>query len=253
MAFAEKLNAPIVNTLLGKGACPEDHPLHLGMLGMHGTAYANKAVADCDLIMAIGARWDDRITGKLEEFCKDAAKIVDIDVAELGEIIQPDVSLAGDARLVIEDLIPTGVTLCDSDDWIAQCDAWRVQFPLKYAKKGGLRAQYVLDRLDKLGGRDCIISTDVGQHQMWCAQFSHYQESHLAELGWRWHHGLWRPKRSARRHWQRARSPGRGWRWRLQNDHARTGDAACQKGPSEGADRAQSLPWHDSPMAGAVL
>ena len=208
MAFAEKLNAPIVNTLLGKGACPEDHPLHLGMLGMHGTAYANKAVADCDLIMAIGARWDDRITGKLEEFCKDAAKIhVDIDVAEFGKIIQPDVSLAGDARLVIEDLIPL-VSRCDSDDWIAQCDAWRVQFPLKYAKKGGLRAQYVLDRLDKLGGRDRIISIDVGQHQMWCAQFCLTTKNRTwLSSGGAGTMGSASQLRSAR-HWQQARSPG---------------------------------------------
>jgi acetolactate synthase-1/2/3 large subunit len=169
--LAEKLQAPVVNTLLGKGAVPEDKALHLGMLGMHGTAYANKAVTNCDLIMAIGARWDDRITGKLSEFCPDAAKIhVDIDVAEFGKIIKPDVSLAGDARLVVEDLIPL-VERCDSDEWLKEIAGWRKQFPLKYAKKGGLRAQHVLDRLDKLGGRDCIITTDVGQHQMWAAQF----------------------------------------------------------------------------------
>src|SRR5687767_6872524 len=112
--LAEKLQAPIVNTLLGKGAVPEDKPLHLGMLGMHGTAYANKAVADCDLIMAIGARWDDRITGKLSEFCKDAVKIhVDIDPAEFNKIVRPHVSLAGDARQVVEELIPM-VSKCDS-------------------------------------------------------------------------------------------------------------------------------------------
>jgi acetolactate synthase-1/2/3 large subunit len=171
LQLAEKLQAPIVNTLLGKGAVAEDKPLHLGMLGMHGTAYANKAVANCDFIMAIGARWDDRITGKLSEFCPDATKIhVDIDVAEFGKIIKPDVSLAGDARLVIEDLLPL-VDRCESEDWLKEIAGWRKQFPLKYPKKGGLRAQHVLDRLDKLGGRDCIITTDVGQHQMWAAQF----------------------------------------------------------------------------------
>jgi acetolactate synthase I/II/III large subunit len=171
MKLAEKLKAPIVNTLLGKGACPEDHPLHLGMLGMHGTAYANKAVMNCDLIMAIGARWDDRITGKLSEFCVGATKIhVDIDVAEFNKIVRPDVSLAGDARLVIEDLLPL-VAEIDTADWRKEIADWRKQFPLKYAKRGGLRAQHVLDRLDALGGRDCIITTDVGQHQMWAAQF----------------------------------------------------------------------------------
>jgi acetolactate synthase-1/2/3 large subunit len=169
--LAEKLNAPIVNTLLGKGACPEDHPLHQGMLGMHGTAYANKAVTDCDMIMAIGARWDDRITGKLSEFCVGATKIhIDIDKAEFNKIVRPDVSLAADARLAVEDLIPH-VQKLDTDDWLEQIATWRKQFPLKYAKKGGLRAQHVLDRLDELGGRDAILTTDVGQHQMWAAQF----------------------------------------------------------------------------------
>ncbi len=169
--LAEKLQAPVVNTLLGKGAVAEDKALHLGMLGMHGTAYANKAVANCDFIMAIGARWDDRITGKLSEFCPDATKIhIDIDPAEFGKIIKPDVSIAGDARMVIEDLIPL-VDRCDSEEWLAQIATWRKSYPLKYPKKGGLRAQHVLDRLDKLGGRDCIITTDVGQHQMWAAQF----------------------------------------------------------------------------------
>jgi acetolactate synthase-1/2/3 large subunit len=171
LKFAEKIKAPIVNTLLGKGAVPEDHALHLGMLGMHGTAYANKAVDACDLIMSIGSRWDDRITGKLSTFCKDAVKIhVDIDVAEFGKVLHPHVCLAGDARLVIEDLIPL-VGPCDSDAWLAQVGAWREQYPLHYPKKGGLRTQHILDRLDKLGGRDAIITTDVGQHQMWAAQF----------------------------------------------------------------------------------
>jgi acetolactate synthase-1/2/3 large subunit len=169
--LAEKLRAPVVNTLLGKGAVDETHPLHLGMLGMHGTAYANKAVADCDLIMAIGARWDDRITGKLDEFCTNAVKIhVDIDRAEFGKIIRPDVSILGDARMVIEDLIPL-VEMGDTADWLKQCERWRKKYPLKYPKQGGLRAQHVLDRLDALTRGDAIITTDVGQHQMWAAQF----------------------------------------------------------------------------------
>ena len=171
VTLAEKLRAPMVNTLLGKGAADETHPLHLGMLGMHGTAYANKAVADCDLIMAIGARWDDRITGKLDEFCTDAVKIhIDIDRAEFGKMVQPDVSLLGDARLVVEDLIPL-VEAAPTEAWLKQCEAWRKQYPLKYPKQGGLRAQHVLDRLDALTGGRAVITTDVGQHQMWAAQF----------------------------------------------------------------------------------
>jgi acetolactate synthase I/II/III large subunit len=141
------------------------------MLGMHGTAYANKAVEHCDLIMAIGARWDDRITTKLSEFCKDAVKIhIDIDPAEINKVIVPDVAIVGDARLVIEDLLPLAGRL-DSGEWLKQVAAWRKQYPLHYPKKGGLRPQLILDRLDKLGGREAIIVTDVGQHQMWAAQF----------------------------------------------------------------------------------
>jgi acetolactate synthase-1/2/3 large subunit len=169
--LAEKLRAPVVTTLLGKGAVDETHPLHLGMMGMHGTAYANKAVAGCDLIMSIGGRWDDRITGRLSDFCTDAVKIhIDIDESEFGKIVQPDVAILGDARLVIEDLIPQ-VEMADTADWLAQCDRWRKKYPLKYQKQGGLRAQYVLDRLDAITAGKAIITTDVGQHQMWAAQF----------------------------------------------------------------------------------
>ncbi|HTO71447.1 MAG TPA: biosynthetic-type acetolactate synthase large subunit [Myxococcota bacterium] len=170
-ALAEKLRAPVVNTLLGKGAVDETHPLHLGMLGMHGTAYANKAVADCDLIMSIGARWDDRITGRVSDFCTRAVKIhVDIDPAEFGKIITPDVAILGDARLVLEDLVPQ-VEMADTQEWLAQCNRWRKQYPLRYPKQGGLRAQHVLDRLNELTRGEAILTTDVGQHQMWAAQF----------------------------------------------------------------------------------
>ncbi len=169
--LAEKLRAPVVTTLLGKGAVDETHPLHLGMMGMHGTAYANKAVAGCDLIMSIGGRWDDRITGRLEDFCTGAVKIhIDIDPAEFNKIVRPDVAILGDARLVVEDLIPQ-IEMADSADWLEQCEKWRRLYPLKYSKHGGLRAQHVIDRLDELTQGEAIITTDVGQHQMWAAQF----------------------------------------------------------------------------------
>jgi acetolactate synthase-1/2/3 large subunit len=169
--LAEKLRAPVVNTLLGKGAVDETHPLHLGMMGMHGTAYANKAVVGCDLIMAIGARWDDRITGRVSDFCTNAVKIhVDVDAAEFNKVIRPQVAIHGDARLVIEDLIPL-VEMGETAEWLAQCRRWRKQYPLRYPKQGGLRAQHVLDRLNALTQGDAILTTDVGQHQMWAAQF----------------------------------------------------------------------------------
>jgi len=171
IGFAEKLQAPVTTTLLGKGAFPENHPLSVGMLGMHGTAYANKTVVDCDLIMAIGARWDDRITGKVSEFCRDAIKIhIDIDPAEFGKIIDPDVSIAGDAKLVLEDLMPL-VDKLESQPWLKQIDRWKKKYPLKFPKRGGLRAQQILKELDRLTESRAIITTDVGQHQMWTAQF----------------------------------------------------------------------------------
>jgi acetolactate synthase-1/2/3 large subunit len=176
MALAEKLRAPIVNTLLGKGAADETHPLHLGMLGMHGTAYANKAVTHCDLVLAIGARWDDRITGKVDEFCPRATKIhIDVDPAEFNKVLRPDVCLLGDARLVLEQLLPLVAPL-DTSAWLAEIKEWRRRYPLKYLKKGGLRAQHVLDRLDALTEGRTIVTSDVGQHQMWAAQFCRTRE-----------------------------------------------------------------------------
>ena len=169
--LAEKLQAPVTTTLLGKGAISEMHPLSVGMLGMHGTAYANKAVINCDLIMAIGARWDDRITGKVSEFCPNATKIhIDIDPAEFGKIIQPDVSVNGDAAEVLVELIPLMEKL-DTSAWLKKIENWKIKYPLKFPKRGGLRAQHVLAELDRLTESNAIISTDVGQHQMWAAQF----------------------------------------------------------------------------------
>ena len=178
--LAEKLRTPVVNTLLGKGAMDETHPLHLGMLGMHGTAYANKAVQHCDLIMAIGARWDDRITGRIAEFCTDATRIhIDIDPAEFDKIVTSQYHLLGDARLVIEDLLPL-VGRLDTEAWLAQCALWRKEFPLKYPKRGkALRAQHVLDRLNEISAGKALITTDVGQHQMWAAQFLRTRENRM--------------------------------------------------------------------------
>jgi acetolactate synthase-1/2/3 large subunit len=128
-------------------------------------------VVGCDLIMGIGARWDDRITGRVSDFCTNAVKIhVDVDPAEFNKVIRPDVAILGDARLVIEDLIPL-VEMGDTAEWLAQCRRWRKQHPLRYPKQGGLRAQHVLDRLNALTQGDAILTTDVGQHQMWAAQF----------------------------------------------------------------------------------
>ncbi len=175
-ALAEKTQVPVANTLLGKGAFPEQHALSLGMLGMHGTAYANKALAACDLVLCIGARWDDRITGKLSAFCPEARKVhVDIDPAENGKILIPDVFVEADARAFLEELIDQ-VGPLDTSEWLALIDEWKARYPLHYPRKGGLRMQAIIDRLYRLTAGRAVVVTDVGQHQMWAAQF--YRTAH---------------------------------------------------------------------------
>ena len=170
--LVETLNCPVVTTVLGKGAIAENHELSLGWLGMHGTAYANFAVMECDLIFSIGSRWDDRIVGKLEEFCSGAVKIhVDIDPAEEGKMIQPDIFCCGDAKLVIEELTGYSERL-DIDEWVDHCKKLKKDYPLKYKKiPGKLTMQEVLDELDKMTKSQNVVATDVGQHQMFAAQF----------------------------------------------------------------------------------
>jgi acetolactate synthase-1/2/3 large subunit len=170
-ALAEQMDTPVTTTLLGKGAIPETHRLSLGMLGMHGTAYANKATVECDFLLNIGSRFDDRIIGKPEEFCKEAfIAHVDIDAAELGKMIRPDVALRADAKEAVLALL-TSTNPARHTEWNSHLDDYRKKFPLGYSTDRGLTMQYVMDTLYKLTEGKAIVSTDVGQHQMWAAQF----------------------------------------------------------------------------------
>ena len=169
--LAKTFNIPVTNTLLAKGVFPETDEMSLGMPGMHGTAYANKALCAADLIISIGSRWDDRISGTPEAFCVNAKKIqIDIDKCEINKNIKIDAYIHGDARTALEELMPL-LEKVDRKAWVKQVLKYKKDFPLNYKKEGKLRAQHVIDEMYNLAKKDAIYSTDVGQHQMWAAQF----------------------------------------------------------------------------------
>ncbi len=168
--LAELAEIPVTATLMGMTAFPSSHRLFTGMLGMHGTAAANFAVCEADLLIAVGARFDDRVTGKIETFAPHAKIIhVDIDPAEIGKNVRYDIPIVGDAKVVLEMLLER-MTPAKHPEWLNQIDEWQQKHPLKY-ETTGLKPQLVIETISELTKGEAIICTEVGQHQMWTAHF----------------------------------------------------------------------------------
>jgi len=184
MKLAELTGAPVVTTLMALGAFPDSHPQHLGMPGMHGTVAAVTALQKADLLITLGARFDDRVTGKLSSFAPDAKIIhADIDPAEIGKNRIVDVALIGDLKATINALLPElrlkfKIAKPDLTGWWAQCNSWRSKYPLGFDEPtdGSVSPQYVIQRLGQIVGPDAIYVAGVGQHQMWASQFVNYEK-----------------------------------------------------------------------------
>jgi len=184
LQLAELTGAPVVTTLMALGAFPNSHPQHLGMPGMHGTVAAVTALQKADLLITLGARFDDRVTGKLSSFAPNAKILhADIDPAEIGKNRRADVAVIGDLKLTIAALIPAvkdefKKSKPDLGAWWTQVNSWRERFPLAYdlPADGSVSPQYVIERIGKISGPDSIYVAGVGQHQMWASQFISYEK-----------------------------------------------------------------------------
>ncbi|AKB29912.1 Acetolactate synthase large subunit [Methanosarcina siciliae C2J] len=175
--MAETLMAPVTTTLMGISAIPTEHPLYVGMLGMHGCKYANYAVQESDLIIAVGARFDDRVTGKLESFAPNARVIhIDVDPAEISKNVKVHVPIVGDAKQILKSLIKY-VRRCNSTEWIEKIKQWKKEYPLAYREvcSDTIMPQFVVEQISEVC-KDAIIVTEVGQHQMWSAQYFKYSK-----------------------------------------------------------------------------
>jgi len=184
MKLAEITGAPVVTTLMARGAFPDSHKQHLGMPGMHGTVAAVTALQKADLLITLGARFDDRVTGKLSTFAPNAKIIhADIDPAEIGKNRHADVALIGDLKNILQALAPATKSALaksqpDLTPWLDETYGWRSKFPLGYDKPsdGSVSPQYVIERIGKISGPDTIFAAGVGQHQMWASQFIGYEK-----------------------------------------------------------------------------
>jgi acetolactate synthase I/II/III large subunit len=177
LALAGKTNIPVTTTLMGLGGFPGNHPLFIGMPGMHGSKTANYALQECDLLISVGARFDDRVTGYVAKFAPNASIIhMDIDPAAISKIIKVDIPVVGDAKNILASLIPL-VNERRPDDWNRQIDEWRGDALFSFTDSSSeIKPQAVITALYRLTGGDAVIATEVGQHQMWTAQYYRFSE-----------------------------------------------------------------------------
>ena len=176
VGFAEKIKAPVSCSLMGMGAFPGNHPYYMGMVGMHGTRFSNYAFSNCDLLIALGARFSDRVISDVKKFAPKARIIhVDIDPAELGKNVTTHIEVCGDVGEVL-DVLNESVKEKLENEWNMQIEEWKRVHPLSYKMNGSLSPQYIIEKLYELTGGQAIISTEVGQNQMWAAQFYKFTE-----------------------------------------------------------------------------
>ncbi|ATU08936.1 acetolactate synthase large subunit [Methanohalophilus portucalensis FDF-1] len=179
LQFAEHIQTPVTTTLTGIGGFPTQHPLYVGMPGMHGTKYANYAIQECDLLIAVGARFDDRVTGKLASFAPNAKILhIDIDPAEISKNIKVDIPIVGDAKNILASLYKyvKPVEKENRKEWLDRIEGWKKSYPLHYVgEQDGLKPQYIIEQIYE-ACKDAIIVTEVGQHQMWAAQYYKFSQ-----------------------------------------------------------------------------
>jgi acetolactate synthase-1/2/3 large subunit len=175
--FVEKTEIPVTTTLMAMDAFPSAHALNCGMLGMHGTKYANYAVQECDLLIAVGSRFDDRVTGKVSEFAPNAEIIhIDIDPTSISKIIRAQLPVVGDAKNILKELCGQ-IKKLEHKEWAAQIMKWKNEFPLNYKDSDPeIKPQYVVEKISELTNGEAIITTEVGQNQMWAAQFMKFKK-----------------------------------------------------------------------------